>query len=67
MSASNVPTSPPNESDDPRTVTYDPTDPFWRDTESDDDDMDYEPAEGGESETDGDGDGEPSFHGQQTC
>lgn len=63
MSAARVPTSPPREVDDPRTIAYDPNDPFWRDTEDDDDDMDYEPAVGGESEVDEDGDGDVSFHG----
>jgi WD repeat-containing protein 23 len=60
MSSSHAPTSPPDETDDARTITYDPNDPFWRDTEDDDDDMDYVPAEGGSD------DGlEISFHGAQ--
>lgn len=62
MSASHVPTSPLSEGNDPRTIVYDPNDPFWRDTEDDDDDMDYQPALGG-SEDDEDGDGDISFHG----
>jgi WD repeat-containing protein 23 len=65
MSSSHVPTSPPGDGEDPRTIVYDPSDPFWRDTE-DDDDMDYQPALGG-SEDDEDGDGDVSFHGMWMC
>lgn len=62
MSSSNAPTSPPGETDEARTITYDPNDPFWRDTEDDDDDdMDYVPAEGGS-----DDELEISFHGAQS-
>jgi WD repeat-containing protein 23 len=63
MSSSQVPTSPPSDGGDPRTIVYDPNDPFWRDTEDDDDDMDYQPAEGG-SDEDEDAEGELSFHGR---
>jgi WD repeat-containing protein 23 len=63
MSSSQAPTSPPNEGGEPRTIVYDPSDPFWRDTDDDDDDMDYQPAEGG-SEEDEDGEGDLSFHGK---
>jgi WD repeat-containing protein 23 len=62
MSSSQVPTSPPSDGGEPRTIVYDPTDPFWRDTEDDDDDMDYQPARGGSE--DEDGEGELSFHGR---
>lgn len=62
MSSSQAPTSPPTEGEDPRTIVYDPNDPFWRDTEDDDDDMDYQPAEGGSSEEDEDQEGDLSFH-----
>ncbi|KAF1913824.1 WD40-repeat-containing domain protein, partial [Ampelomyces quisqualis] len=60
MSSSQAPVSPPSEGGDPQAVAYDPTDPFWQDTEEDDDDMDYQPAEGG-SEEDEDGEGDLSF------
>jgi WD repeat-containing protein 23 len=63
MSSSHAPTSPPSETEDPRTIVYDPNDPFWRDTEDDDDDMDYLPAEGG-SETEVDEEGNMHFHGR---
>lgn len=64
MSSSHAPTSPPSDGEGPRTIVYDPNDPFWRDTEDeDDDDMDYMPAEGG-SDEDEDGEGDVSFHGQ---
>jgi WD repeat-containing protein 23 len=63
MSSSQVPTSPPSEGGDPRTIVYDPNDPFWRDTEDDDDDMDYLPARGG-SEEDGSEEADLSFHGR---
>jgi WD repeat-containing protein 23 len=64
MSSSHAPTSPPSEGDDARTITYDPNDPFWRETETeeDDDDMEYIPASGG-SDGEGDDDLEISFHG----
>jgi hypothetical protein len=62
MSAPEVPTSPPSEGGDPRTIVYDPNDPFWRDTDDDDDDMDYLPAATG-SEEDEDGEVDLSFHG----
>lgn len=55
--------SPPSESGNPQAVAYDPSDPFWQDTEEDDDDMDYQPAEGG-SEEDEDAEGDLSFHGR---
>ncbi|KAL1642844.1 hypothetical protein SLS61_009550 [Didymella pomorum] len=64
MSSSHAPTSPPSDADDARTVTYDPSDPFWRETETeedDDDDMEYNPASQG-SEEEGDDDLEISFH-----
>jgi WD repeat-containing protein 23 len=61
MSSSHAPTSPPDETDEARTITYDPNDPFWRDTEDDDDDMDYVPAEGGS-----DDELEISFHGARS-
>ncbi|KAL5398913.1 hypothetical protein PMIN04_009478 [Paraphaeosphaeria minitans] len=50
MSSSQDPRDTPSEQDDPRTIIYDPTDPFWQDTEDDNDDMDYFPAEGGSGE-----------------
>jgi WD repeat-containing protein 23 len=59
MSSSNAPTSPPADEEIPRTIVYDPNDPFWRDTEDDDDDMDFMPAEEGGSDEEGD----LSFHG----
>lgn len=62
MASSNDPTSPPNEDELPRTIIYDPNDPFWRDTEDDDDDMDFVPAEEGSEDDEGD-DLEISFHG----
>jgi WD repeat-containing protein 23 len=64
MSSSHAPTSPPSDGDDARTVTYDPSDPFWRETETeedDDDDMEYIPASQGGEE--GDDDLDISFHG----
>lgn len=61
MSSSHAPTSPPSESNDARTIVYDPDDPFWRDTEDDDDDMDYVPAEEGNDDDEEEGDA--SFHG----
>jgi WD repeat-containing protein 23 len=61
MSASQSPDNLAGEDNDPRTIVYDPTDPFWHDTEEDDDDMDYMPAPG-ESQ-DEDDDGELYFHG----
>lgn len=66
MSSSHAPTSPPSEGDDARTITYDPSDPFWRETETedDDDDIEYMPASGG-SDEEGDDDIEISFHGIQ--
>lgn len=69
MSSSHAPTSPPSEGDDARTVTFDPSDPFWRDTETEedgDDDMEYVPASQG-SDEEGE-DLEISFHGiQYSC
>lgn len=62
MSASQSPANFASEDNDPRTIVYDPTDPFWHDTEDDDDDMDYMPA-GGESQDDDDDDGDLHFHG----
>jgi WD repeat-containing protein 23 len=65
MSSSHAPTSPPSDGDDARTVTYDPNDPFWRETETeedDDDDMEFIPASQG-SEEEGDDDLDISFHG----
>ena len=61
MSSSQIPTSPPGDDDLPRTIVYDPRDPFWQDTDDDDDDIDYVPAEGG-SDEDGE-EGDVSFHG----
>lgn len=62
MSSSQDPRDTPSEQDDRRTVVYDPTDPFWQDTEDDNDDMDYFPAEGG-SGGDGSEDIDAQFHG----
>ena len=64
MSSLHTPTSPPSDADDARTVTYDPSDPFWRETETEDgdDDMEYIPASQG-SEEEGDDDLDISFHG----
>lgn len=61
MSSSQIPTSPPGDDELPRTIVYDPNNPFWRDTEDDDDDMDFVAAEGGSEEDDEEGD--ISFHG----
>ena len=61
MSSSYVPTSPPSDFDNARTIVYDPNDPFWRDTEDDDDDMDFVPAEDNNDGEDEEGD--TSFHG----
>jgi WD repeat-containing protein 23 len=47
-----------SEEDDPRTIFYDPNDPFWQDTEDDHDDMEYVPAPGDSEEEDG-----LNFHG----
>jgi len=66
MSSSHAPSIPPSEEDDARTVTYDPNDPFWRETETeedDDDDMEYIPASQGTDEEGNDDDLEISFHG----
>lgn len=65
MSSAINPTSPPSDNDEPRTIVYDPSDPFWQDTEDDDDDMDFVPAEGG-SDPDEDDEGDISFHGSLT-
>lgn len=62
MSSSRSPQDILSEDDDPRTIVYDPNDPFWHDTEDDNDDMDYVPAPG-DSEDDDDDDGELNFHG----
>ena len=68
MSSSRSPQDVPGEEDDPRTIVYDPTDPFWQDTEDDNDDMDYFPARGGSQEEEG-GDTDVQFHGRvsRTC
>ena len=50
MSSTQDPRDTPSEQDDPQTIAYDPTDPFWQDTEDDNDDMDFFPAEGGSGE-----------------
>lgn len=64
MSASRSPQDVPSETDDPRTVAYDPNDPFWHDTEDDDDDIDYVPAPGGSEDEDEEGDSaDLTFHG----
>jgi hypothetical protein len=63
MSSSQAPTSPPDDDEIPRTIVYDPNDPFWRDTEDDDDDMDFVPAEeGGGDDMEEEEEG-LSFHG----
>ena len=62
MSASQSPLPTTSEDDIPRTIIYDPTDPFWNDTEDDDDDMDYMPAPG-DSQDEDDEDADLSFHG----
>ncbi|KAF1838815.1 WD40 repeat-like protein [Decorospora gaudefroyi] len=56
MSSSHALTSPPTDEETPRTIAYDPNDPFWRDAEDDDDDMDFVPAEESSEE------GDSSFH-----
>jgi WD repeat-containing protein 23 len=61
MSSSHPPTSPPSEDTNATAVVYDPSDPFWRDTD-DDDDMDFEIAEEGSEETADEGES-LSFHG----
>lgn len=64
MSSSHNPTSPLSDGESPRTIVYDPNDPFWREIEDDDDDMDYVPAEGGSEEDDEEEEGDLSFHGR---
>ncbi|PSN70259.1 WD40 repeat-like protein [Corynespora cassiicola Philippines] len=61
MSASQTPGNLPDEEEDPRTIVYDPADPFWHDTEEDDDDIDYQPAPGDDEDEDEDED-ELHFH-----
>ncbi|KAF2254724.1 WD40 repeat-like protein [Trematosphaeria pertusa] len=61
MSASQSPGYIPSEEDDPRTIVYDPSDPFWHDTEDDNDDMEYVPAPG-DSEDNEDDEDELDFH-----
>ena len=63
MSSSRAPQDIPSEGDSPRNITYDPTDPFWQDTEDDNDDMDYFPAVG-DSQNEEDGDTDTQFHGR---
>lgn len=64
MSDPRVPENAVSEDDGPRTIVYDPTDPFWQDTEEDDDDMEYMPAPGdSDEEEEEDDDGEIDFHG----
>lgn len=62
MSSSQDPRDTPSEQDDPQTIAYDPTDPFWQDTEDDNDDMDYLPAEEGSGEDESEGI-DAHFHG----
>lgn len=66
MTSSNDPLSLPlNDDELPRTIIYDPNDPFWRDTEdddNDDDDMDFVPAMGGSEDDEEEGD--VNFHGR---
>lgn len=63
MSSSHAPTSPPAEDDPARTIVYDPSDPFWRETDDEyDDDMDFVPAEEGTDDND-EGEADLSFHG----
>lgn len=64
MSASQSPGYIPSEEDDPRTIVYDPSDPFWHDTEDDNDDMEYVPAPG-DSEDNEDDEDELDFHGMR--
>ncbi|KAF2109171.1 WD40-repeat-containing domain protein [Lophiotrema nucula] len=61
MSASQSPANITSEEEDPRTIVYDPTDPFWQDDEDDDDDIDYHPALG-EDDEDEEGDDDLNFH-----
>ncbi|KAI5371934.1 hypothetical protein J4E82_009386 [Alternaria postmessia] len=62
MSSSHAPTSPPAEDDPARTIVYDPSDPFWRETDDEyDDDMDFVPAEEGTDDND-EGEADLSFH-----
>jgi hypothetical protein len=63
MSFPNAPTSPLADEEIPRTIVYDPDDPFWRDTEDDDDDMDFVPAEEGGSDGAEYEEGDLAFHG----
>ena len=58
-----MPANPPGNEETPRTIVYDPTDPFWQDTEDDDDDMDFVPAREGSTEVE-DEEGDLSFHGR---
>ncbi|KAH9863302.1 hypothetical protein IAQ61_009579 [Plenodomus lingam] len=65
MTSSQTSTSPPGDEELPRTIVYDPNDPFWRDTEDeeDDDDMNFVPAQSGSGEDDEDDEGgDSSFH-----
>lgn len=65
MSASGPSNYIPSEEDDPRTIVYDPNDPFWHDSD-DNDDMDYVPAPG-DSDDGEDEDDELNFHGKCIC
>jgi WD repeat-containing protein 23 len=60
MSAPHSPNNPTTEEEDPRTIVYDPNDPFWED-DNDDMDSEYVPALGGSEDEDDEGD--ISFHG----
>jgi DDB1- and CUL4-associated factor 11 len=53
----------PGQNSDPRTIVYDPNDPFWRD---DDDDIDYDPqaGHGDEDEEDSADELDFPFHGR---
>lgn len=62
MSASQSPNNLTSDGDDSRPIPYDPTDPFWHDTEDDDDDMDYVPAPE-DSQDEDDENGDIDFHG----
>lgn len=62
MSSSRAPQDVPSEGESPPNIIYDPTDPFWQDTEDDNDDMDFFPAVSDSQEED-EGDTHMLFHG----
>jgi hypothetical protein len=66
MSASNSPQGGSSEEHEPAAILYDPTDPFWDDTDEDNDDIDFAPAPGdSQDDEDEDEDEEAFFHGMR--